>query len=221
MFLQRNQIVPHTITYTEEIEEHGYCQQRPELKTGDKYLLEVEGKMRLRIVLSVHFDKYVWEDVAQWTTIIEEYFEEEYKLCALPVGQTEVPVFVAGGMIGVLTCHKDSVCGELLLPSALGNFAVKGVARYGFYDCQNLTKVVFAPMVVIAYEFAFANSGLKEMAFNEEVAAMVHITALDGCDNMPKFDMIFDQPFPGLYQIRGGNIFRQWEEKLRQLHFLN
>lgn len=49
--------MPHILSYTEEIEEHGYCQQRPELKTGDKYLYEVEGKKRLRIVRSVrlHF----------------------------------------------------------------------------------------------------------------------------------------------------------------------
>lgn len=56
--------MPHVINYTEEIEEHGYCQQRPELRTGDKYLYEVDGKKRLRIVKSVQFDKYVWEDVA-------------------------------------------------------------------------------------------------------------------------------------------------------------
>ena len=77
--------MPHIITYTEEIEEHGYCQQRPELRTGDKYLHEVDGEKRLRIVLSVHFDKYVWENVAQWTTIIMEYFENEYKLKELPI----------------------------------------------------------------------------------------------------------------------------------------
>lgn len=69
--------MPHLITYTEEIEEHGYCQQRPDLRTGDKYLHEVDRKMRLRIVLSVHLDRYVWENVAQWTTVIEEHIKEE------------------------------------------------------------------------------------------------------------------------------------------------
>lgn len=39
--------MPHIITYTEEIEEHGYCQQRPELKTGDKYLHEVAAGRRI------------------------------------------------------------------------------------------------------------------------------------------------------------------------------
>ena len=57
--------MPHCITYTEEIEEHGNCQQQPALTTGEKYLHEVDGQKRLRIVKSVHFDKYVWENVAQ------------------------------------------------------------------------------------------------------------------------------------------------------------
>ena len=73
--------MPHIISYTEEIEEHGFCQQRPDPETGEKYLNEVDGQKRLRIVRSVHFDKYVWEDVAQWSTVIEEYLEEEYRLC--------------------------------------------------------------------------------------------------------------------------------------------
>lgn len=47
----------HIITYTEEIEEHGYCQERPALNTGDRYLYEVDGKKRLRIVLSVQNTK--------------------------------------------------------------------------------------------------------------------------------------------------------------------
>ena len=53
--MKKTSLMPHIITYTEEIEEHGYCQQRPELKTGDKYLHEVDGKKRLRIVLSLGF----------------------------------------------------------------------------------------------------------------------------------------------------------------------
>ena len=61
--------MPHIISYTEEIEEHGYCQQRPELTTGEKYLHEVDGQKRLRIVKSVHLVKYVWENVVQWSVI--------------------------------------------------------------------------------------------------------------------------------------------------------
>ena len=218
--------MPHTITYTEEIEEHGYCQQRPDLRTGDKYQLEVDGKMRLRIVRSVHLDKYVWENVAQWTTVIEEYLEEEYTLTTVLMNygqsnQSEVPVFVANGMMGVLTCDKDLVSGELIIPSKRFNVPVKGVAPFGFYDCQNLTKVVFDARVVIAYEYAFAKSGIEEMVFNEIVPVMVHISAIDDCENLPKFDRIFDKPFPGKYQMRGGDAFREWEEELYRLHFLN
>ncbi|GEM_PF-6793599 len=212
--------MPHIITYTEEIEEHGYCQQRLELKTGDKYLHEVDGKKRLRIVLSVHLDRYVWENVAQWATVIEEYLEDEYTLCNLFVDGSDVPVFVACGMIGVLTCDRDTICGELVIPPRVEDTIVRGVARYGFFDCPNLTKVVFSPMVVIAYEYAFAKSGIKDMAFNEEVAVMVHTTAVDGCENLPKFDRLFDRPFPGLYLIRGGEIFQTWEDDLRKHHFL-
>ena len=86
----------HIIKYSEEIEEHGFCQERPELHTGDKYLHEVDGKQRLRIVRSVHFDKYVWEDVAQWTTVIEEFFAEEYTLTIryrYSDGRTAAPTF--------------------------------------------------------------------------------------------------------------------------------
>lgn len=212
--------MPHIITYTEEIEEHGYCQQRPDLRAGDKYLREVDGQKRLRIVLSVHLDRYVWENVAQWTMVIEEYLEDEYTLCALSVDGLDVPVFVARGMIGVLTSDKDKICGELVIPSRVKDTIVKGVARYGFFDCKQLTKVVFSPMVVIAYEYAFAKSGIKDMAFNEEVSVMAHLTAVDGCENLPKFDRIFDRPFPGLYLIRGGEIFQTWEDDLRKHHFL-
>ena len=160
--------MPHIITYTEEIEEHGYCQQRPELRTGDKYLYEVDGEKRLRIVLSVHFDKYVWENVAQWTTTIQEYFEEKYTLTTVLMNegqpnQSEIPVFIANGMMGVLTGDKDLVKGELVIPPKGFNQAVRGVAPFGFYDCQNLTKVTFEPNVVIAYEYAFSKSGIKEM----------------------------------------------------------
>ena len=216
----------HIITYTEEIEEHGYCQQRPELRTGDKYLHEVEGEKRLRIVKSVHLDKYVWENVAQWSTTIEEYFDEEYTETTILMNigqpnQSEIPVFLANGMIGVLSCNKDLVCGELVIPSKRFNDIIKGVAPFGFYDCTHLMKVVFDAKVVIAYEYAFAESGISEMVFNEEVPVMVHITAVDGCANLPKFDRIFDNPFPGKYQIRGGDVFREWEEKLYELHFLD
>lgn len=217
--------MPHIISYTEEIEEHGYCQQRPELKTGDKYLHEVEGEKRLRIVRSVHFDKYVWEDVAQWSTTIEEYFEEEYTLSSVLMNygqpnQAEVPVFVANGMLGVLTCNKDLVQGELVIPAKRFDVAIKGVAPFGFYDCQHLTKVSFDEMVVIAYEYAFARSGIKEMAFNEMVPVMVHFTAIDDCKNLPMFDRIFDRPFTGKYLIRGGEVFQRWEDDLRKTHFI-
>lgn len=215
----------HVINYTEEIEEHGYCQQRPELRTGDKYLYEVDEKKRLRIVKSVHFDKYVWENVAQWSTSIEEYFEEEYTLTTVLINyeqpnQSEVPVFVANGMMGVLTSNKDLLCGELIIPSRRFNVVIKGVAPFGFYDCQQLSKVIFDARVVIAYEYAFAKSGIEELVFNELVPVILHITAIDGCDNLPKFDRIFDKPFPGKYQIRGGEAFREWEEELYRLHFL-
>lgn len=216
----------HIITYTEEIEEHGYCQQRPELRTGDKYLYEVDGEKRLRIVLSVHLDKYVWENVAQWSTEIEEYMEDEYVLCRMPVHvgtqeEAEISVFVAKGLVGVLTRDKDLVRGEMVIPSRIVDIVVKGVCPFGFYDCANLTRVVFSPMVVIAYEKAFAQSGLKEMAFNEEVAVTIHITAVDDCKDMPKFDRLFDFPFPGMYMFCGGKAFRKWEQKLHDLHFLN
>lgn len=162
----------HIITYTEEIEEHGYCQERPTLQTGEKYLHEVEGKKRLRIVKSVHFDNYVWDYVAQWTTIIEEYFEEEYVLRTLPMGQAEVPVYVANGMMGVLSQDKDLVCGELVVPSEIGNVVVRGVS------------------------------------------------AFDGCKGLPRFNTVFDRPFPGKYLIRSGKGFEDWENELYRLHFL-
>ena len=218
--------MPHTITYTEEIEEHGYCLQRPELKTGDKYLHEVEGKKRLRIVRSVHLDKYVWENVAQWTTTIEEYFEEEYTLTTVLMNlglpsQSEVPVFVVDGMMGVLTCDKERANGELFIPARRFNVPIKGVAPFGFYDCPLLTKVIFDARVVIAYEYAFAKSGIRDMEFNEIVPVVVHLSALDDCEHLPKFDKIFDRPFPGKYQICGGDAFREWEEELCRLHILN
>lgn len=216
----------HVITCTEEIEEHGYCQQRPELKTGDKYLHEEAGKKRLHIVKSVHFDKYVWENVAQWTTVIEEYCEEEYMLCTIPVNiqksnQSEIPVFVAKGLIGVLSCNKDLVCGKVIIPSKIGDVNVRGVGSFGFYDCQNLKEVAFSPMVMIAYEYAFAKSGIAAMAFNDEVPVMVHFTAIYGCKSLPEFDRIFDKPFPGKYLIREDEAFHEWEEKLYQLNLLN
>ena len=204
--------MPHVITYTEEIEEHGFCQQRPVLRTGEKYLHEVEGKQRLRIVRSVHFDKYVWENVAQWSIDILEYFEEEYVLCEALIKTSacklsRLPVFVANGMIGVLTCDNDSVCGELVIPSTVGNSPVKGVAPFGFYDCKDLEKVSISPMVVVVYEYAFAKSGITDISFNEEVPVMLHITALDDCENLPKFDKLFDRPFSGKYLMRGGEAF--------------
>lgn len=218
--------MPHTITYTEEIEEHGYCQQRPELGTGDKYLIEVNGQKRLRIVRSVHFDKYVWENVAQWSIEIEEYLEDEFLLSSalMDFGQTtqsEIPVFVANGMIGVLTRDKDKVRGELIIPSRRFNVVIKGVAPFGFYDCQELTNVLIDARVVIAYEYAFAKSGIRKMVFNEVLPVLLHITSIDHCDGLPKFDRIFDHPFLGKYMFRGGDAFWELEQNLREMRFLN
>ena len=215
--------MPHIITYTEEIEEHGFCQQRPALKTGDKYLHEVDGQKRLRIVLSVHFDKYVWENVAQWTTTIEEFFEGEYQLKMLPMNigtpqsYVDVPVFIANGLVGVLTCDQDKVKGELSIPSHIGVKAIRGVAPFGFYDCKRLKTVVIDSPVAIAYEYAFAKSGVTDMKFNEVVPVMLHITALDDCENLPKFDRLFDRPFSGKYQMLGGDAFREWEKNHKNI----
>ena len=216
--------MPHCITYTEEIEEHGNCQQQPALTTGEKYLHEVDGQKRLRIVKSVHFDKYVWENVAQWTTVIEEYDEKEYKMRILPINigtpsYSEVPVFIAQSLIGVLTCDKEKVEGELFIPSHIGIWAIRGVAPYGFYDCQRLKTVVIDSPVAIAYEYAFAKSGITDVTFNEEVPVMLHITALDDCENLPKFDKLFDKPFKGKYLMRGGDAFREWEDEVHRQFF--
>ena len=210
----------HIITGIEEIEEHGACQQRPVLETGERYLHEVEGKMSLRIVRSVHFDRYVWENVAQWRPEIEEFFEDEYTLGTIPLGNREIPVFLAEGLIGVLSCETDQVRGELVLPAAVGQVPVRGVAPFGFFGCKGLTQVSFAPMIGIVYEYAFAQSGIRGMAFNDKLAIMVHLTAIDGCDALPKFDPLFDRPFPGMYMFRGGQAFREWEDKLCELRFL-
>lgn len=221
--------MPHIITYTEEIEEHGYCQERPELRTGDKYLYEVEGKKRLRIVLSVHFDKYVWENVAQWTTTIMEFFEDEYKLIKLPINigtpnYVDIPVFIANSLMGVLTCDKDKIRGKLFIPGSNGIWAIRGVAPFGFYDCRQLETVDFAPEVLIVYEYAFAKSGITKLTFYEDLQklpAMLHITAVNDCENLPKFDKIFDVHFfPGRYLFRGGDAFHEWEEKLYEMKFL-
>jgi hypothetical protein len=210
----------HIISYTEEIEERGSCQQRPALETGDKYLLEVDGKKRLRIVKSVHFDRYVWGNVAQWTTTIEEFYEKEYTLLSIPVDASTISVFVANGLIGILSRDREQIKGRLVIPALVGNVPVRGVAPFGFYDCRNLTSVSFAPMVGIVYELAFAKSGIRNMVFNDELAIMVHITAVDGCEFLPKFDRLFDRPFPGMYLFRGGKAFEAWEKKLQQMHFL-
>ena len=205
--------MPHIIAFTEEIEERGFCQQRPVLETGDKYLFDVEGEKRLRIVRSVHFDRYVWEDVAQWTTTIEEFLEEEYTLCTMSVGAAHIPVFVAKGLIGVLSCDKDAVQGELVIPASIGDVSVRGVAPFGFCKCERLTKVTISPMVLDIHEHAFERSGLKDMTFNDVVPVIIHITAVDGCASLPKFEKLFDHPFPGKYLFRGGDAFEEWIDK--------
>lgn len=219
--------MPHIISYTEEIEEHGFCDQCPDLKTGDKYLHEVEGKQRLRIVKYVELERYVWENVAQWRIVIEEYLEEEYVLDYIPIKVSpckiaRLRVFVAKGMIGVLTCDKDDVCGELYLPARTQTSEVRGVAPFGFYECTALTKVRFAPMLVIVYEYAFAHcSNLKEMEFNDELPISVHSTAIEHCDNLPKFQPLTEFPFPGKYMFFTEPAFRQEEKKLQQMHFIS
>lgn len=217
--------MPHIITYTEEIEEHGACQQRPASETGERYLHEVEGRQCLRIVRSVHFDRYVWENIAQWTTEIEEYLADEFILCSLTINPgtelaADVPVFVANGMVGVLSRDKDLVQGEVVIPAKIGEIIVRGVAHSGFMDCPYLTKVTFEPMVVIAYDHAFANCGLRKMVFNDEVPVLVHATAIEGCERLPDFNRLHERPFPGKYLFYDGDLFRNWEEKLYELHFL-
>lgn len=47
---------------------------------------------------------------------------------------------------------------------------------------------------------------------------MLHITAIDECENLPKFDKLFDvHAFPGKYLFRGGDAFHEWEEKLKNI----
>ena len=221
--------MPHIIEYTEEIEEHGWCQQQPALTTGDKYLHEVDGKKRLRIVLSVHFDRYVWEDVAQWTTTILEYLEEEYMLFTLPIisdksNKEEITVFVANSLIGILTCDKDHVCGTLVIPNHIGDTDIRGVAPFGFYNCQHLNKVNFTHFVVIAYEYAFANSGVSEFFCGYGMPVMLHSTAIDGCKNLPSPNTLADtlsetSAFRN-FILLSGKSFRKQEEELYRMHFL-
>lgn len=219
--------MPHIIEYTEEIEEHGWCQQEPALAAGDKYLHEVEGKKRLRIVLSVHFDKYVWEDVAQWTTTIQEYFEEEYMLCSLSIytdekNKEEITVFVADNMMGVLTCDKDKVRGTVVVPNHIGDIDVRGVAPFGFYNCKNLTKVSFTHFVVIAYEYAFANSGVREFFCGYGMPVMLHRTAIDGCKNLDTSnEELCETSAYRNFILRSGRTFREHEEELYRMHFLD
>ena len=99
--------MPHIITITEEIEEHGMCQQEPVFVKGEAYLLKVDGKLRLRLVQDVHFDRYVWEDVAQWTTTILEYFQEEYSLEPMPDG-TSARVSIDGRPVGLLALPREN-----------------------------------------------------------------------------------------------------------------
>lgn len=218
--------MPHIIEYTEEIEEHGLCQEEPALKSGDKYLHEVDGKMRLRIVLSVHFDKYVWEDVAQWTTVILEYFEEEYTLRSHSFivdkeVKVKVPVFVANGLIGVLSCDKDNVQGTLVVTDINGDIEIRGVAPFGFYDCQHLKKVNFGHFAKIAYEYAFANSGVSELFGGWGVPVMFHSTAIEGCKNLPGIDTLNDSMLNGYGLILcDSDAFRKQEEELCRHHFL-
>lgn len=166
----------HIISYTEEIEGTGFGPERPALETGERYLFQVDGKMRLRIVTCVRFDRYVYEDVAQWTIEILEFMEEEYVQCMM----SGIPVFIANGLVGVLSCHNDLVPSELVIPAMIENHPVCGVIQCGFYGCKNLTKVVFSPKVAIVYPIAFSYSGLKEMVFNDEIPVFLHISSIDG-----------------------------------------
>lgn len=54
-------------------------------------MYKVDGTKRLRIVKSVYFNKYVWEDVAKWTTVIEEYLPDEYVLCEIHTKTDQIP----------------------------------------------------------------------------------------------------------------------------------
>ena len=219
--------MPHVITYTEEIEEHGLCQQCPALRVGDKYLHEVDGKKRLRIVLSVRFDKYVYEKVAQWSTVILEYLEEEYTLRTFSIfvdksTKEEIPVFVAGDLIGILTCDKDLIRGTLVVTDILGSVEIRGVAPFGFYDCQHLKKVSFGHFAKIAYEYAFANSGVSELAGGWGMPVMLHNTAIEGCKNMPSIDTLNDSMLDGYgFILRSGKAFSEREDELYRQHFLN
>lgn len=136
----------------------------------------LDGKMRLRIVTCVRFDRYVYEDVAQWTIEILEFMEEEYVRCMM----SGIPVFIANGLVGVLSCHNDLVPSELVIPAMIENHPVCGVIQCGFYGCKNLTKVVFSPKGAIVYPIAFSYSGLKEMVFNNEIPVFLHISSIDG-----------------------------------------
>ncbi len=53
----------HIITYTEEIEDHVFCQRRPALETGEKYLLEI-GE---RVLNDRRAEEQLWGPyVGQW-----------------------------------------------------------------------------------------------------------------------------------------------------------
>ena len=66
--------MPFTITREEEIEEHGYCQQKPVLVKGDRY---IDDSGRYCEVENVRFVRYVWEDVALWEIRITVYNRDE------------------------------------------------------------------------------------------------------------------------------------------------
>lgn len=205
----------HVFTQTEEIEEYGQGGQRPAFEEGQKYLCDVSGERRLRIVRRVEFLRYVYEDVALWEIEIEQFMENEYVLSTM----SGAPVFIVNGLVGVLTQDVLSVQGEFTVATMAGNIPVHGVAPFGFYGCRHLTKVIFEPKVVIAYPYAFAYSGLTEMVFNDEIPVILHISSIDHCNAMPKFNLLFDRPFPGKYLFCGGEMFDKWEYDFCNKHF--
>ena len=34
--------------------------------------------------------------------------------------------------------------------------------------------------------------------------------AIADCASLPKFDLLFDRPFPGMYLFRSGSAFEKW-----------
>lgn len=96
-----------------------------------------------------------------------------------------------GKIVNLKCANKDSISGNITIPSEIDGYEVKEIGDEAFLNCKNLTGVIIPNTVTLIGKYAFAGTGLVEIEIPESVL-MISSFAFNDCSNLIKMTILGD-----------------------------